>query len=99
MVHGLMVLRLGRIVHKTSAATVDTAREECHAQGLVVSNTLQSANQVSAFEILAYLSIINMSWRETNKPLNHVSIDHEARRANQFRRMDLEHCSSNQTCR
>lgn len=53
LVHGLVVGRFGRVVDETGAAAVDGAGEESHAQGFLVGNGLERADQIGALEILA----------------------------------------------
>ena len=52
LVHGLVVGGLRGVMDKAGAATVDSAREEGHADGFLVRNALEGADEVSAFEVL-----------------------------------------------
>lgn len=52
LVHGLVVRRLGRVVHQPRAAAVDGAREEGHAQRFLVRDALEGADQVGALKVL-----------------------------------------------
>lgn len=52
LVHCFVVLGVGGVVDQTGAGAMDCAREEGHAEGLVVGYPLEGTDQVSAFEIL-----------------------------------------------
>ena len=49
LVHGLVVGGVGGVVHEAGAADVDGAREEGHAEGFVVRDALEGADDVGAF--------------------------------------------------
>ena len=53
LVHGLVVGRLGGVVHEAGAAAVDRAGEEGHADGLLVRDALQGTDEIGALEILS----------------------------------------------
>ena len=52
LVHGLVVGRFGRVVHEAGAAAVDGAGEEGHADGFLVGDALEGADEVGALEVL-----------------------------------------------
>lgn len=52
LVHCFMVGGLGGVVDEAGAADVDGAGEEGHAEGFLVGDTLEGADEVCAFEIL-----------------------------------------------
>lgn len=52
LVHGFVVARFAGVVHEARAADVYAAGEEGHADGLVVRDALQGAEDVGAFEVL-----------------------------------------------
>ena len=52
LVHGLVVGGLGRVVHEAGTAAVDGAGEEGHADGFLVGDALEGADEVGAFEVL-----------------------------------------------
>lgn len=58
LVHGLVVLGFGRVVHQAGAAAVDGAGEEGHAEGFVVRDALERADEVGALEVLGWLACV-----------------------------------------
>lgn len=52
LVHGFVVGGFGGVVDEAGAAGVDAAGEERHAQGFVVRDALEGAEDVGAFEVL-----------------------------------------------
>lgn len=54
LVHGLVVGGVRRVVHEAGAAGVDAAGEEGHADGFVVRDALEGADEVGAFEVLEW---------------------------------------------
>ena len=52
LVHGLVVLRARGVVHKASAAAVDGAGEEGHADGAVLGDALEGADEVGSLQVL-----------------------------------------------
>ena len=54
LVHGLVVGGLGRVVHQAGTAAVDGAGEEGHADGFLVGDALEGADEVGAFEVLGW---------------------------------------------
>lgn len=52
LVHGLVVGGFGWVVDEPGAAAVDGAGEEGHADGFLVGDALEGADEVCAFEIL-----------------------------------------------
>ena len=47
-----MVGGVGGVVDEAGAAGVDGAGEECHADGALVGDSLECADEVGAFEVL-----------------------------------------------
>lgn len=52
LVHCFVVGGFGGVVDEASAAAVDGAGEEGHAEGFLVRDALEGANQVGSFEVL-----------------------------------------------
>lgn len=52
LVHCLVVGGLGGIMNKAGAADIDSTGEEGHAEGFLVGDALQGADEVCALEIL-----------------------------------------------
>lgn len=90
LVHGFVVGGLGGVVHEAGAAAVDGAGEEGHAQGFLVRDALEGADEVGALEVL--WGAVSVRWvyggGEGGRgwgPLIHASIDRAIRRACRFR--------------
>lgn len=66
LVHCFVVGWLGGVVDEAGAADVDGAGEEGHAEGLLVGDALEGADEVGAFEVLwrGGLVSMGMSWLE-----------------------------------
>lgn len=84
LVHRLVVRGVSGIVHQTCATDVDGAREERHAQGLLVRYSLESANKIRPLQVLrtiraGKLDEVKQARREYI-PLIHVSIGLSTRR-------------------
>lgn len=52
LVHGFVVGGFGGVVDEAGAADVDAAGEEGHAEGFVVRDALEGAEDVGSFEVL-----------------------------------------------
>ena len=52
LVHGFVVRRLAGVVHEAGAAAGDGAGEEGHADGFLMRDALERADEVGAFEVL-----------------------------------------------
>lgn len=52
LVHRFVVGGFGGVVDEAGAAAVDGAGEEGHAQGFLVGDALERADEVGAFEVL-----------------------------------------------
>ena len=52
LVHGLVVGRLTGVVDKPSTTDVDSSRKESHPDRFLMSNALQSADEICAFKVL-----------------------------------------------
>lgn len=55
LVHGLVVGGFGWVVDESRATAIDGAGEEGHADGFLVGDALEGADEVCAFEVLKEL--------------------------------------------
>ena len=58
LVHSFVVLGARRVVDEACAAAVDCAGEEGHAEGFVVRDALERADEVGALEVLGWLACV-----------------------------------------